>query len=176
MLGYCGFVRLDTWVFQKRQQRRLDHFLVGHTLHSSTVALLPDLTGGLIGRLEIARLGISVMVMEGTSSRTLRLAAGHISGTSLPGQPGNIGVSGHRDTFFRPLRNIRQNDFITLTTPLGSYHYRVVGTSVLDPSDVHVLDGDANQILTLVTCYPFYFVGSAPERFIVRAERFGNTL
>ena len=109
--------------------------------------------------------------MEGTTAKTLRRAVGHIAGTALPGQPGNVGVSGHRDTFFRPLRNIRENDIITLTTVNGEYRYRVVFTKVVRPENVAVLNATGNEVLTLVTCYPFYFVGPAPYRFIVRAER-----
>jgi len=89
----------------------------------------------------------------------------------MPGQPGNVGIAAHRDTFFRPLRNIQRDDVITLTTLSGEYRYRVVSTQVVSPSNVAVLNSDGNQILTLVTCYPFYFVGAAPSRFIVRAER-----
>jgi sortase A len=128
-------------------------------------------SGGLIGRMEIPRLGLSVVVIEGTSETTLRRAAGHIAGTALPGQPGNVGISGHRDTFFRPLRNIRRDDIITLTTLLGEYRYRVISTRIVPPTNVAVLDPDGTELLTLVTCYPFYFVGPAPSRFIVRAER-----
>src|SRR5260370_589049 len=98
-------------------------------------------------------------------------AVGHIPGTAVPGQTGNVGISGHRDTFFRPLRNIRQNDTITVTTLVGEYRYRVVSTKIVGPSDVAVLGRSGKEILTLVTCYPFYFVGSAPDRFVVRAER-----
>src|SRR4029077_8680332 len=115
---------------------------------------------------EIGRLGLSVMVIEGTGAKALRRAAGHIAGTALPGQPGNIGISAHRDTFFRPLRNIRQDDIITLTTMGGEYRYRVVSTRVVNPSGVEVLGPSQTEVLTLVTCYPFYFVGSAPQRFI----------
>jgi sortase A len=86
-----------------------------------------------------------------------------------------VGISGHRDTFFRQLRNIRRNDIITLTTLLGEYRYRVMSTEIVRPNNVAMLDSDENEILTLVTCYPFYFVGPAPDRFIVRAERFGDT-
>lgn len=181
MLAYCGFVLMDTWIFQKAERRQLERLLAARqeaTLGAQQTAAPtslktppPAVTGGLIGRLEIPRLGLSVMVIEGTSRTTLRRAAGHIPRTALPGQTGNVGISGHRDTFFRPLRNIRQNDIITLTTSLGEYRYRVVSTSVVGPHDVAVLDPSANEILTLVTCYPFYFVGSAPDRFIVRAER-----
>jgi sortase A len=130
----------------------------------------PD-TGGLIGRLEVTRLGVSVVVIEGDGASILRRAAGHIPGTSMPGGPGNVGISAHRDTFFRPLRNIRQNDVILLSTLTGEFRYKVISTQVVDPSDVAVLAPDGNEILTLVTCFPFYFVGSAPKRFVVRAER-----
>jgi sortase A len=102
---------------------------------------------------------------------TLRRAAGYIPDTALPGQLGNIGISGRRDTLFRPLKDIQQNDIITLTTLLGEYRYRVVSTKVVAPSEIAVLDPSENEVLTLVTCYPFYFVGPAPDRFIVRAER-----
>ena len=127
--------------------------------------------GGLVGRLEIPRFGLGLVVAEGTSPVTLRRAAGHIKGTATPGHPGNVGIAGHRDTLFRPLRDIRQNDLITLTTSQGNYSYRVVSTNIVSPSDVAVLTSDEKQILTLVTCHPFYFVGPAPDRFIVRAER-----
>jgi sortase A len=122
--------------------------------------------------MEVQRLGVSVVVMEGTSNKILRRAVGHIAGTAMPGQAGNVGIAGHRDTFFRPLRKIQPDDIITLSTLRGSYRYRVVFTKVVSPDDVAVLNPDGKkEALTLVTCYPFYYVGSAPERFIVRAER-----
>ena len=181
MLAYCAFVLMDAWIFQKRESRRLERLLTDRhelkggarpTVSPASPKNPPQaVTDGLIGRIEIPRLGLSAIVIEGTSTTTLRRAVGHISGTALPGHPGNVGIAGHRDTFFRPLRNIQQNDIITLTTLLGEYRYRVVSTKVVRPRDVAVLDPSANEILTLVTCYPFYFVGSAPSRFIVRAER-----
>jgi sortase A len=125
----------------------------------------------LVGRIDVPRLGLSVIVAEGVDTLTLGRAAGHIPGTALPGQPGNVGIAAHRDTFFRPLRNISQNDLITLTTLFGVYRYRVVSTKVVSPYNIEVLDPGENEILTLVTCYPFDFVGAAPNRFIVRAER-----
>jgi sortase A len=181
MLGYCAYVLMDTWIFQKAERSHFDRLLAerprsnGEAGQTGSPALPgnlpPAATNGLIGRIEIPRLGVSVMVVEGTSRTTLRRAAGHISGTALPGQLGNVGISGHRDTFFRPLRKIQQNDIITLVTLLGEYRYRVVSTKVVGPDDVAVLSPSGNEILTLVTCYPFFFVGSAPDRFIVRAER-----
>jgi sortase A len=165
VLAYCGFVLIDAWSFQQAERRQFAYLI------SSKASAPAVVSGGLIGRMEIPRLGLSVVVIEGTSETTLRRAAGHIAGTALPGQPGNVGISGHRDTFFRPLRNIRRDDIITLTTLLGEYRYRVISTRIVPPTNVAVLDPGATEILTLVTCYPFYFVGPAPSRFIVRAER-----
>jgi sortase A len=167
LLGYGGFVLADAWLFQRRES---SHF---ERLREQRVTVPVALTSqrGLLGRLEIARLGLSVMVVEGDDHRTLRRAVGHIPGTSLPGQAGNMALTGHRDTFFRPLRNIRTDDIVTLTTLTGEYRYRVLSTQVVSPENVSVLDSSRSQILTLITCHPFYFVGAAPDRFIVRAER-----
>lgn len=172
LLGYCGVVLAEAWTFQAREQRQFDVLLSGRTIVTPVPGELPSAAqGGLIGRIEIARLGVNVMVVEGTAAAVLRHAAGHILGTALPGRPGNIGISAHRDTFFRPLRNIRENDVIALTTLRGEYRYRVVSTAIVDPSAIEVLAPTEAESLTLVTCYPFYFVGPAPNRFIVRAER-----
>lgn len=125
--------------------------------------------GALLGRLRIPRLKLAVMVREGASESTLRRAVGHIPGTGLPGQVGNVGLAGHRDTFFRPLENIRKNDAIDVDTGHGTLRYLVTETEIVSPRDVGVLKASAGKTLTLVTCYPFYYVGSAPKRFIVRA-------
>jgi len=111
------------------------------------------------------------MVVEGAGERDLKLAAGHVPGTSLPGEAGNAGIAGHRDTFFRSLRLIRKNDAISVTTSSGEYQYRVVSIEIVEPDDVQVLYPTKTEMLTLVTCYPFYFVGPAPRRFIIQAER-----
>lgn len=123
-----------------------------------------------MGRIDISTIGLTAMILEGTDARTLRRAVGHIPGTPLPGQQGNVAITGHRDTFFRPLHNIRKDDEITLTTLNGSYRYRVDSTEVVEPEDTEVLADSDDAVLTLVTCYPFYFVGPAPKRFIVRAH------
>jgi len=176
MLGYCGFVLTNAWMFQNRENRKLARLV--HDGHAGAGPLPaapepPSLIGpdGLIGRLEIPRIGVSVVVVEGTGGPVLRRAAGHIVGTGLPGRAGNVGIAAHRDTYFLPLRNIHPDDLITLTTEWGEYRYRVVSTKVVGPYDVAVLNPDGTEILTLVTCYPFNFVGAAPDRFIVRAER-----
>jgi len=181
-LGYCGFALLDSWTFQNRDARQLEQMVHDRQAEKNNapgpnvVAAIakipaPRATDDLIGRLAIPRLGMSVMVTEGATGSMLRRAVGHIAGTAFPGQPGNVGIAGHRDTFFRPLRNIRANDVIRFTTPADDYWYRVVSTTIVSPTDVAMLEPGVNQTLTLVTCYPFNFVGSSPSRFIVRAER-----
>lgn len=127
--------------------------------------------GELIGRLEIPRIGISVMVLEGSNSSVLDVAAGHIPGTALPGESGNVGIAAHRDTFFRSLREIRADDRITFKTSKAESEYRVESTEVVEPDSIGVLRQNANAELTLVTCYPFNYVGAAPKRFIVHARQ-----
>ena len=138
--------------------------------HDETVEKSPPLKeGDLVGRLEIPRLDVSVMVLEGIQSRTLRLGAGHIPGTSIPGSGSNAGIAAHRDSFFRALSQIQTNDRIKFQTPEKSVEYRVVSTEIVQPDDVNVLSPSDQETITLVTCYPFYYVGPAPKRFIVKA-------
>jgi len=134
------------------------------------LVIVPPRTGEPMGRIEIPRLHLSVMVLEGTAPQILRAAAGHIRGTALPGTTGNTGIAAHRDTFFRPLRELRQNDEIVMTTSYGTFRYVVSAIEIVDPSDVQVLRPTPDPQLTLVTCYPFSYVGPAPKRFIVHAR------
>ena len=129
--------------------------------------------GDVIGELEIPGLDISVAVFEGDDARILSLGAGHIPKTALPPGGGNIGIAAHRDSYFRPLRLIRVNDLIELKTPAGASRYAVTETKIVRPSDIGVLATAPGWDLTLVTCYPFYYIGSAPERFIVHARKIG---
>ena len=170
--AYCAYVMTESWIFQRQEDRNLERLVVAHQTAVIDTSPVSE-PGGLIGRISVARLGVSVIVMEGTTGPTLRRAAGHISGTALPGQQGNVGIAAHRDTFFRPLRDIRKDDLITITTSKREFRYRFVSTQIVDPDDVSVLNSDGSDVLTLVTCYPFNFVGAAPNRFIVRAEQIG---
>jgi sortase A len=126
--------------------------------------------GAWVGRLLAPTVDMSVTILEGTDDSTLEYSAGHIENTALPGQSGNVGVAGHRDTLFRPVRNLHAGDPIDLATSTRTYHYRVTKTMVVDPTDVYVLDAGDHATLTLVTCYPFNFIGNAPKRFIVQAD------
>ena len=126
--------------------------------------------GSVIAQLRAPALQLSTVVLEGSDEQTLARAAGHIEDTSLPGPQGNIGIAGHRDTIFRALRRAQVGDEFDLVTPEGEYRYRVTRTLIVDPDDVYVLDPTGTPTLTLVTCWPFEFIGHAPKRFIVQAQ------
>jgi sortase A len=123
------------------------------------------------GRIEIPRVGVKAIVREGVDDATLALAVGHLEGTARPGERGNVVLAGHRDTFFRGLRDIRMNDRVRVDVPPNRFEYRVVALDIVAPDATEVLGSNGSQELTLVTCYPFDFIGSAPKRFIVRAIR-----
>jgi sortase A len=131
---------------------------------------VPIAADSLVGRVLIPRLGVNTLVREGTSDATLRVAAGHITGTAMPGRPGNVGIAAHRDSLFRGLRNVKTNDLILFETRNGKHTYRVESTLIVKPEDVAVLNPAGYRQLTLVTCYPFSWIGAAPERFIVKAR------
>jgi len=170
-LSYVGYSLLDARLYQAEQARRFERELKETNLPRAESSGVAVSEGSPLGRIEISSVGLTTMILEGTEEETLRRAVGHIRGTPLPGQRGNVALAGHRDTFFRELRDIRVNDEITLTTLSGSHHYRVDSTKVVKPEETEVLKDDGADTLTLVTCYPFNFVGSAPKRFIVRARR-----
>lgn len=121
--------------------------------------------------LKIPKLRLEAPVLEGTDDLTLNRGVGRIPGTALPGQFGNIGIAGHRDGFFRPLKDIAKGDTIELVTLRGTDIYVVDKIYITQPEDVSVLRAGPKPELTLVTCYPFYYAGSAPQRYIVQALR-----
>ena len=189
-LGYYVYVSAESALYQAYETRELDAILSSGPAASPVASpkrpdsyaakaepaspKRPDSyaakAGGMLGRLEIPRLRVSAIVRSGTDSRTLRLAIGHIGGTARPGEPGNVGLAAHRDTFFRRLGEIRPNDQVRIVTAQGTYTYRVDGTTIVEPDDTWVLDQTDSPALTLITCYPFRYIGSAPQRFIVRAR------
>jgi sortase A len=191
--GYVGFVLVDAKLYQTYYDWRFQQDLEGLKSPAGSSGYLPlpspppipaeanranaesfrmaGREGSPLGRIEISAIGLEVMILEGTGVETLRRGVGHIPGTAQPGQAGNVAIAGHRDTFFRGLRNIQKDDEIVLTTLQGSHRYRVESTQIVESEDIGVLNDSDDAILTLVTCYPFYFVGSAPQRFIVRAHK-----
>jgi sortase A len=170
--GYYTYVSAEAYLYQAYENRELDRILASAPARSPAPAsAIPrPAPGEMIGRVEIPRLGVSVVVRAGSDARTLQLAVGHVAGTALPGERGNMGLAGHRDTFFRRLQDIEADDEIRVVTPRGTFSYRVERTVIVEPTDVWVLDPTTTPTLTLVTCYPFTYIGSAPQRFIVRAS------
>lgn len=126
-----------------------------------------------IGKIEIPRIGLSTLIVEGTGSLSLLSGAGHLVGSALPGEAGNVVLAAHRDTFFRDLRGVREGDLVRIQTPRRVVLYRVDTISVVDPKRTESLARTEAPRLTLVTCYPFSWIGRAPKRFIVTASEVG---
>jgi sortase A len=173
----CTLSYLDMWVYQSTEtfhlaMERLDSAAM--PAGGGSVTPVPPRIhyheGESMGWIEIPRLGVSAVVAQGTEKATLSRAVGHIPGTSLPSEGGNVGLAAHRDTFFRALQDVKASDSIRLVMPHSTYLYRVEGTSIVRPEQVEVLEDTALPTLTLVTCYPFDYLGSAPYRYIVRAR------
>ena len=124
-----------------------------------------------LGVLRIPKIGLEVAVLEGTDDFTLNRAVGHIEDTAKPGDSGNVGIAGHRDGFFRGLKDVARGDTMELETVSGKQTYRVADIWIVKPEDIQVLDPTPEPSVTLVACYPFYFIGHAPRRYVVRAVR-----
>lgn len=178
LLGFYGYFTFDA---HRTQQDAREMLAQAVTLEAaarvvergpaaaSPPTVIPVVRGAAVGEIVIPRINLSAVVLHGSDARTLRRGPGHIETTAFPGQPGNAAIAGHRDTFFRPLRDIQRGDDIFVQTPAGRFHYRVVSTQVVAPQDLSVLEPTREPTLTLITCYPFWVFGSAPDRFIVRA-------
>ena len=198
-LGYCiyitGMERLnqsyDNWVFEKHisgsQDTAVSEYLHEHSPFGfllkdksnaapslqptpsaqASTAIQPN---AVLGKLEISRLNLSAMVREGVDAHTLSESVGHVPSTPLPGHAGNFALAAHRDTLFRALKDIKRDDLITFQSQKQTFTYQVQSTRIVKPTDVSVLGSYGGETLTLITCYPFYYVGSAPKRFIVRAR------
>jgi len=149
--------RVNTTLWSKKRIEDYEHSLTAH--FDAPLAVL-----------RIPKVGLEVAVLEGTDDLTLNRGVGHIPGTARPGENGNSGIAGHRDGFFRVLKDVGPGDTIELLAPGNIEIYRVDRIVLVSPSDVSVLQPTTNRSLTLVTCYPFYFIGSAPQRYIVQAS------
>jgi sortase A len=168
-LSYAGFVFADSHVYQALETKK---FRQAGLLSEPHILV----EGEAIGEIHVPRLGFNAIVVQGDSPADLRRAVGHISKSALPGEWGNVVLAGHRDTFFRPLRAIRLGDRIDFNTSEHSFEYLVESIEVVAPNDIQVLQPSTGRDLTFVTCFPFYFVGPAPKRFIVHAREVDGTL
>jgi sortase A len=167
ILGYCGADLLNSHLQQTKGNRELDRLLLNQ--RGTATKDVPE--GSLVGRVEIPDLRLSAVVFQGTSDSILDRGVGHVDSSALPGQPGNVVLAAHRDTFFRSLRNIHRGDAIRVTTPSGTHVYTVNSTEVVASTQTSVMNPTTKPSLTLITCYPFYYVGNAPKRFIVQASQ-----
>ncbi len=174
-LAYAGVVTARAWVWQ---ERRADLFrdATRTVVNPARAEPAPQVDppsparGEALARLRVPRLGIDVVVAEGTDPRTLSLGPGHLEGSALPGERDNCIIAGHRDGPFGRLRGARPGDRVEISDRLGLRSYRVDSIDVVDKHDTRALAPSDTPLLTLVTCYPFHYVGHAPQRFIVRAS------
>jgi sortase A len=177
-LGTWTAVSIDAALYQRTLRHRLEALLAYEALLGTgsgadrSAGANPALDAdGLVGLIEIPRLALSALVIEGVDGRTLHRAVGHLPGTALPGTRGHAVLAGHRDSFFRPLEEVRAHDRVLMTTPHGLFTYEVEDVSIVEPDRVDVLAPSDTATLTLITCYPFRYIGPAPRRFIVRARQ-----
>src|SRR5215469_13993837 len=146
-VGYAGYIIADAGAYQAIQLPKFSHDVPIVEPH------LPRI-GEPVGEIEVPRLALKAVILQGDSSQVLRRGVGHLPGTPMPGEPGNVALAGHRDSFFRPLRGIHPGDIITLSIDTGTFHYKVDSTSVVSSRDVGVLRASGRNELTLVTCFP----------------------
>jgi sortase A len=167
-LGWSGWVSLTMTRYQQEQHEVLER------IRAASPALRPASTtaapGAPLGSLAIPRLHLSAVIAQGDDDATLAVAIGHLPDTPLPWQDGNSALAAHRDTLFRVLKDIRVGDDLHVATALGEFQYRVRETMIVGPQDLWVLDPTERPTLTLITCYPFQYLGRAPRRFVVRAD------
>jgi sortase A len=178
MLTWCGLLVIDGSLAQRAARRSLD--AVSRSAPSTSprgsdaaIVVPPRAAiaerGSALAELSVPRIGLSAVVLHGSDAQTLRRGPGHLEDTAFPGEPGNVVIAGHRDSFFRPLRNVQVGDDVFVDTPQARSHYRVTSLRVVTPYDVSVLEPTDTPVLTLITCYPFWVLGDAPDRFVVRA-------
>jgi sortase A len=168
-VGYVAYRWFDAYWYQRATTSQFETLRTEvpapHNAEEAPVSL-----GDVIGEIDVPRLGLKATVVQGDSESLLRRAVGHLPDTALPGYAGNVALAGHRDGLFRPLRDVRPGDAILLRTRERQIEYEVEWTAVVPPSDTQVIEPTRERVLTLVTCFPFYYVGAAPKRFIVRAR------
>lgn len=170
LLSY-GYLQLNMLRVQRDAGRMIANRAPGPASAPCAIVILQPHQGDVIGQIEIPRLNVSAMVLEGTAPKILRAAVGHINGTALPGVRGNVALAAHRDTLFRPLRAVKPGDGIVMSTSYGKFRYVVDSIEIVNPTDIRVLRPTPDAQLTLVTCYPFSYIGAAPKRFIVHARQ-----
>jgi sortase A len=172
-LAYAGGTTAYSEAFQRYESRKFEQSVRSQLKGPEEARDLHE--GDVVGKLEVPRIGLSVIVLQGIEESTLLLGAGHVPGTPLPAVPGNVVIAAHRDTFFRKLNVIASGDRIRLSVGTRTYEYIVDSMEIVDPENPQIMQSRDYSELTLITCYPFYYVGNAPKRFIVRARPSTNS-
>ena len=170
-IGCLGMYAYESVEARRFQAQQTAVFELAARTH---VAPMRVKAGGLVGMLDVPRLQLTTPVVEGDDDQTLKRAVGHLPDTPMPWETGNSALAGHRDGLFRPLKDVKVGDEIRFRTTRDEFRYRVTRTSIVMPDDVSVLSAKSEPSLTLITCYPFYYVGSAPKRFVIYAERLAH--
>jgi sortase A len=182
-LSWCALLLADARISQWQARRSLDVTSLAASVgppHDASAISSPRPrapivhNGSVIGELSIPRVALDAIVLHGSDTQTLRRGPGHLENTALPGRAGNVVIAGHRDSFFRRLRDVTPGDDVFIDTSEGHFQYRVTSTHVVSAHDMSVLDQTGDATLTLITCYPFWVLGPAPDRFIVRGELVAN--
>ena len=168
-VGMFGFVSVQAYRFERSQAAAFER-----STHAAADRSVPAKPGSLVGLLSVPRIGMSTAVVQGDDSKSLKLSAGHLPDTPWPWQPGNSAIAAHRDGRFRALRKIKVGDEVRMRTSRGELRYKVRELRIVEPDDLSVLAPREQSSLTLITCYPFTYIGNAPKRFIVRAERLAS--
>lgn len=166
-LGCLGVFAYETVEARRYQAEQAAAFARAAQAHAPVTVR----TGGLVGMLDVPRLKLTTPVIEGDDEPALKRAVGHLPDTPLPWEHGNSAIAGHRDGLFRPLRDIQVGDEVRFRTSRHELLYRVTKTAIVEPDDLSVLEPRQEAALTLITCYPFSYIGNAPRRFVIHAER-----
>lgn len=183
MLGWCAALLTDAALSQWEARRSLDVISLAASVgpprvSNATPSPRPPAPivhqGSAIGGLSIPRVALDAVVLHGSDTQTLRRGPGHLENTAFPGTVGNVVIAGHRDSFFRRLRDVSVGDDVFIDTTEGHFQYRVTSMHVVKAQDLSVLDQTGDATLTLITCYPFWVLGPAPDRFVVRAALVAN--
>lgn len=172
LLGYWAYAALDAHLYQSRGAEEIKKITSGghNRADGASGARAAAAVHDPIGSVMIPRLSMSAIISEGVDNLTLLRAVGHVPGTPFPGEGGNSGLTAHRDSYFRALKDVRVGDLIRIETVDGSFQYAVDSIAVVGPERWDVLSPTVRPTLTLVTCYPFHYIGHAPKRFVVRAR------
>jgi sortase A len=168
---YVALILLGAGLYQKAAGKTLEEQIHAQEQLNVSLPRAAAKEGDVLGSIEIPRLGVRVAILEGISTQTLRLGVAHIEGTAFPGEPGNVGIAGHRDTYFRALKDIRTDDEIQIQTATGLSRYEVDSVQIVSPNNIGVLAPSEESAITFVTYYPFHFIGAAPQRYIVHAHK-----